>query len=631
MDRTMRVIDSTCQWGGRVAIVSMWSMVALIMAEIIARNFFNATIPGNLEFSGWLLVAMTFMGIAWTLKDKGHVQIDMFTSRMSKRYQYYLMVVLAMVGAIVTGFIALNVGRGVIDLYVNEIKGESVIRLPVWWAWTPFFIGMVLMTLQHIPVLAENLHAARTAPKNETGVSPKWLLAVEGLFFGIAILLFFSLGPSEMSPWLILLFLFGVVLCLVFSSLWIFMSLTLAGILGIIIFTKYPIGLMIPKQFFNSNASFTLTSLPLFILMGEILVRSGVTERLYSSLVKLVGRLPGGLLHSNILACSIFAAISGSSAATCATVATVAVPELKKLGYERGISVASLAGAGTLGILIPPSIPMIIYGSACAESIGQLFLAGIIPGLMVAGLYMSYIGILAIVRPSIAPIAKSYPIREKLKAVAGIGPAAVVIGLVLGLIYLGISTPTEAAAIGVVGSLGLSLINKNLTWKNFNEASWDALRTSCMIMLIVASASLLSTCFGYLRVPQYVAATVQALGISKWMLFTVICCIYLILGCFFEGISMMLLTLPIVYPVIKAVGFDGIWFGIVLVILIEVGLVTPPVGMNLYVMTNLSGESIMFISKEVMPFLLLMCLAILLLALFPQIAMFLPSLMTPTS
>jgi len=305
----------------------------------------------------------------------------------------------------------------------------------------------------------------------------------------------------------------------------------------------------------------------------------------------------------------------------------VAVPELKKRGYGSGISLGSLAGAGTLGLLIPPSIVMIVYGAAASESIGQLYLGGVIPGLILSSLFMCYILAMAMFRPFMAPAGRSYSWRERIIGLVEITPIVFLIGLVLGLIYLGITTPTEAGAIGAVGAFTTLLFYKRLSWKVVKEASWSALRTTCMIMMIIAGAILLSSSVAYLRVPQYLCNAIVASGLSKYLILAVVCVVYIALGCLLEGISIMLLTLPIIYPLMISMGFNGIWFGIVLVILIETAQVTPPVGFNLYVLQNISGESIAMIARNAFPFFFLMLVMIVLLTFFPQIALVLPNMM----
>ena len=612
---------------GWIAIVAMWLLTGLITTEIISRTFFDKSLLLSQEVSEWLLVALVLMGVAWTLKAGGHVRIGLLSSHLSQRNQSWLLVCLSAIGVVTFAFVASYTWQGMVNLYVLGTKSISLIKLPLWWAWTPLFVGSALLSLQFVGTLAENIVSLRSTHERGEGWSPAWFIGLAVILIGVISFLFISPEAPGMSAWLVLLVIFVLVFGLIFSSLWIFMSLAITGILGMIIFTSHPVGPMTAKLFFNANANFVLTCLPLFIFMGELLFRSGASQHLYSGISPWVERIPGGLLHSNILACTVFAAVSGSSAATCATIGTVAVPELKKLGYDEGIALGSVAGAGTLGLLIPPSIVMIVYGSITAESIGQLFLGGIIPGLILSGLFMLYIGAAAIRRPSLAPSSRVFTWRDRWLGLIKILPVGVVILLVLGLIYMGITTATEAGAVGAVCAFLTVILYRNLNWRVIKEASWNALRTSCMIMMVIAAASLMASSLGYLRIPQFLAAAVEASGFSKYAILAILCVVYIALGCIFDGISMMVLTLPIVYPMIIALGFNGIWFGIFMTILFQTCNITPPVGFNLYVLQTISGRSIGMIAKNTIPFFLIMVLGVVILILFPQLALILPNMM----
>ncbi len=612
---------------GWVGIVAMWLLTAVMATEIIGRTFWNISLVFGLEISKWLLLALVMMGVAWTLKAGGHVRIGLLSSHLSQRNQSWLLVVISTIGVAAFTFVTIYTWQGFVSNFVGNVRGESMLELRLWWGWVALFIGSGLLTLQFAGTLAENIVSLRSTHERGEGWSPVW-------FIGLAVILISLIGflliwpeAPRMSEWLILLVVLLLVFGLVFGGLWIFMALTVTGIFGMIIFTPYPIGPMTARLLWNSNASFVLTCLPLFIFMGELLFRSGASKHLYAGISPWVERVPGRLLHSNILACTVFAAVSGSSAATCATIGTVAVPELKKLGYEEGISLGSLAGAGTLGLLIPPSIVLIVYGAITAESIGQLFLGGIIPGLMLSALFMLYIGAAAIRRPSIAPVGRSYSWRERGIGLVEIIPVAVVILLVLGLIYMGITTPTEAGAVGAVCAFASVILYRNLSWRVIKEASWNALRTGCMIMMVIAGASLLSSTLGYLLIPQWLAAVVEASGLDKYVILAILCLIYVGLGCLFDGVSMMVLTLPIIYPMVLAMGFNGIWFGVLLTVLIETAQITPPVGFNLYVLQTISGHSIGMIVKNTIPFFFCLILAVVILVIFPDLALFIPNAM----
>ena len=612
---------------GWVGIVAMWLLTAVMATEIIGRTFWNISLVFGLEISKWLLLALVMMGVAWTLKAGGHVRIGLLSSHLSQRNQSWLLVVISTIGLAAFTFVTIYTWQGFVSNFVGNVRGESMLELRLWWGWVALFIGSGLLALQFAGTLAENIVSLRSTHERGKGWSPVWFIGLAVILIGlIGFLLIWPEAP-RMSEWLILVVVLILVFGFIFGSLWIFMALTVTGIFGMIIFTPYPIGPMTAKLLFNSNSSFVLTCLPLFIFMGELLFRSGASKHLYAGISPWVERIPGRLLHSNILACTVFAAVSGSSAATCATIGTVAVPELKKLGYDEGTSLGSLAGAGTLGLLIPPSIVMIVYGATTAESIGQLFLGGIIPGLMISALFMLYIGFKAIRNPSIAPPTKLFTWRDRGLGLVQIAPVAVVILLVLGLIYMGITTPTEAGAVGAVTAFFTLILYRNLSWRVLKEASWNALRTSCMIMMIMAGALLLSSSMGFLLIPQWLAGVVKASGLSSYVILAILCVIYIGLGCLFDGISMMVLTLPIVYPMIIAMGFNGIWFGVVLTVLIETAQITPPVGFNLYVLQTISGHSIGMIVKNTIPFFFCLLLGVVILIIFPDLALILPNAM----
>ena len=412
------------------------------------------------------------------------------------------------------------------------------------------------------------------------------------------------------------------------SGLWMGVSLGVTGALSILIFTNYPIGDIIAKVSFSANESFVLVAVPFFIFMGELLLHSGISQRLYSGITPWITRIPGKLLHTNVIVSSLFAAMVGTSAAPTAAVGAIAVPELKRRGYDPNISIASLAGAGTLGLLIPPSSPMIIYGAMVGDSVGQLFMAGLIPGLILAFIFMTYIAILSSLRPSLVPVDNErYSWKERLKALTQVLPAFFVIASVLGLIYGGIVTPTESAAIGVLASLLVCLLYKTLNWKMLKSSLLSTVRLTCMIMFIITGASILRTAVAYLRIPNELVRLVIGLQLSPYTVLAAIILVYLFLGCLFDAVSMLVLTLPIVHPLVTALGFNSIWFAVVVVILIEAAQVTPPVGFNLFVLEKISGTPVFTIAKHSVPFLLLMLLLIIILTIFPEIATWLPSTM----
>jgi tripartite ATP-independent transporter DctM subunit len=418
-----------------------------------------------------------------------------------------------------------------------------------------------------------------------------------------------------------------ILFVLLASGLWIGVSLAVTGIVAVILFTHYDPGRALATVAWSINRSYAITCLPLFIFMGELLYRSAISEQIFSALAPWLACIPGRLLHCNIVGCTIFAAICGSSAATTATIGKISVTELKKRGYDISIVTGSLAGAGTLGIMIPPSIPMILYGTLTGVSVGDLFMAGIIPGLLIAGLFSSYIAIRALTHSSIAPTEEEYSWRDRFLSLPKILPTSVIIIAVLGGIYSGVVTPTEAASVGVAASLLLLISSRRLTGKVLKDSLSGTLSTTCMIMLIVTGAVYLTSAVEYIGIPTMISEAVIGSLVSPLAVMILLAFFYLILGCFFDGASMLVMTLPVVFPTVTGLGFDPIWFGIFLIIMIEEAQITPPVGFNLFVIQNLSNRKIGEIVKSTIPFFLLLLIAVVIIYVWPQVATWLPSMM----
>jgi tripartite ATP-independent transporter DctM subunit len=418
---------------------------------------------------------------------------------------------------------------------------------------------------------------------------------------------------------------------------------TALGLIGVVLmqfFSDRPLLDMLGQIAWNVNSSFILVAVPLFILMGEILVRSGISERMYRVLSNWLAPLPGGLLHSNIAACAVFAAVSGSSAATAATIGSVSMPTFRQRGYSEQLAVGTLAAGGTLGILIPPSISFIIYGVLVEESIGRLYMAGVVPGLLLSLLFMGIIAIMVKIRPSLAPHEQAPPLRVRLVGLLAMIPMFLLMFIVLGTIYLGVATPTEAAAFGVVAALILAAMERQVNFEMLKETMLATVRSSCMIMLIVTGAFTLSFALAILGVPAQVTRWVTALELTPVMLVLFLIVFYLLLGTFMESLSMMVTTIPILVPALKASGVDLVWFGVIMVILVEAALISPPEGINLYVIhgirksvqeeAGLESGTITDLYLGVLPFMLGMAIAIALVVIFPQLALWLPNLMKGT-
>ena len=494
-----------------------------------------------------------------------------------------------------------------------------------------------------------------------------------------------------MDPGLITIILFAFMLALLASGLWVAISLLAVGFLALEAFSAAPAGSLLATTVWDASWNWALTALPLFIWMGEILFRSRLSADMFNGLAPWLSWLPGRLLHVNIVGCGVMAAVAGSSSVTCATVARMSIPELRKRGYDEGLSIGTLAGSGTLGLLIPPSIMLIVYGVIAQVSISRLFMAGVLPGLMLVSIFMAYVMVWALIHPDRMPKSDISLTRTDLAflvfevlligmlwtfagwfadlalwmsqwlaagnpefdddSITG-GTVIFVLGLagtilaaqisartrllvpvlclitaVLGSIYGGVATPTEAATIGVLGALVLAAASGSLDWETFISSLMGAMRTSCMIGFILVGAAFLSIAMGFTGIPRALAAWVGSMNLSPYMLLVALTVLYIILGCFLDGVSMMVVSAAVVLPMVQNAGIDLLWFGIYIVIVVEMAQITPPVGFNLFVLQSMTGRDIMQVTRAAMPFFFLMLLGIVILTTFPGIATFLPTLM----
>ena len=424
------------------------------------------------------------------------------------------------------------------------------------------------------------------------------------------------------------IFFISILLFFLGSGVWVAISMIAVSSIGMLIFTSRPVGDAMATTIWGTSSSWTLTALPLFVWMGEILFRTKLSENLFKGLAPWMSRLPGGLIHVNVVGCALFAAISGSSAATVATVGKMSIPELRKRNYPDKLLLGSLAGSGTLGLLIPPSIILIIYGVTVQESIAKLFIAGIIPGIMIAIIFMLYVIIWSIINKKEMPTSSEiFSFDDKIKGLKQLLPVILLIVAVIGSIYMGIATATEAASFGVVGALFLSFFQKTLTKETFKLSLLGATKTSCMIAFILAGSSFLSLAMGFTGLPRNLAIWIQEMNLSPYVLIFVLTIFYIILGMFLDGISAVVLTMAIIEPMIRQAGFDMIWFGIFLVVVVEMAQITPPVGFNLFVLQGMAGKDMGYIAKSAFPLFLLMILAVIFIIVFPEIALWLPQQM----
>ncbi len=414
--------------------------------------------------------------------------------------------------------------------------------------------------------------------------------------------------------------LFVLLLGLLASGLWVAPTLLAVGFIALEFFSPAPAGSLLASTVWDASWNWALTALPLFVWMGEILFRTRLSSDMFNGLAPWVARLPGGLLHVNIMGCGVMAAVAGSSAVTCATVGRMSMPELRKRGYDETLAIGTLAGSGTLGLLIPPSIMLIVYGVIAQQSISRLFIAGVVPGIMIIAIFMGYVMLRAKLNPALAPDpGERIGFWEKVKASRLLIPVLSLIFAVLGSIYGGYATPTEAATVGVLGALLLAFVTGSLTWESFGESIMGAVRTSCMIAFILAGAAFMSVAMGFTGVPRVLAGYVEAWQLSPLMLLALLTLLYIFLGCFLDGVSMMVLTASVVLPMVDHAGIDLLWFGIFTVIVVEMAQITPPVGFNLFVLQSMTGRDILQVTRAAMPFFFLMLLSIVIITLVPEI------------
>lgn len=416
---------------------------------------------------------------------------------------------------------------------------------------------------------------------------------------------------------------------LILCGMWIAVSIGLSGIYAL--FMKvggFKTLNIMGLQCWSTSSNFVLACVPLFVFMGEFLAVSGVLNRVYVSLNKSLEGIPGGLIQTNIVSCAVFASASGSSLAGSAIMGKIAYSELvNKRGYDKRLTLGSIAAGGTLGILIPPSIIMIVYGVTVEESIGQLFAAGIIPGLILTGFFMLYIALRSLINPRLVPeVVGHASLKERLIGLLAIWPFLILLSSVLGSMYLGIATPTEAAAVGASGSILISMFYRVFSWKKLTDSAVATVHTTCMIFLIVMCSKLLGMALGYYGVSGLVNQWMLGIGSATWA-YVFIIIIYLILGCFFDSITMIVLTVPLFLPAFEALGFSKVWFGIVITILMEMGLLTPPVGVNLFIMQGVTGESLVEVAKGSLPFVIVMLLVLIVIYVWPPVATWLPNLL----
>jgi tripartite ATP-independent transporter DctM subunit len=642
------------------------AMTAATVWDVGARYLFNAPTAWATELSTYFLIGTIFLGAGYAHLAEAHVRVEIGLRALSPARRRDVELAGAWAGLLVVLIAAWQATLMAISDYVNGARVFSLLLTPTWMPKAPIAIGLGGLALAML------VEIARLMPDQ-----PRWRRALPWLLLGalVALLLAFGRHPPpsglgrvdagslavllavlagafatglraglvtaalllggiatfwlarEAGPGTLALLLFGAIALFLAAGLRIAFALAIVGLLAIYLLLPAPFPMTVAERTWSGVNSFSLTAVPLYVLMGALLVRSRLSDRLFAVLARLLAPLPGGLAQAAAAGCGIFAAVSGSSVATAATVGGVACPEMTRRGYGAALAHGSAAAGGTLGILIPPSVPMIIYATTVGVSVVELFLAGILPGLLMLGLFMAVILGWALLRPGDAP--RGAPADRLPLPPGSLLDSALVLLLILmvvGALYGGVATASETGAVGAAVALAFCALRGRLEGAMLRAALTETVTVTAFIFLIVVGANVLAYGFDFLKVSQQVMGLAAESGLDRWLVLLAILAVYVLLGMFLDSISMLVLTLPVVFPLTQALGFDAIWLGVVLVIMAEVGLITPPVGMNLFVLQGIArGVPFATIAAGALPFLGAMLCTVLLLGLWPDIALLLPA------
>lgn len=661
-------VDFLSNFAGLTSALALLAIVSFVCFEVVSRYVFNEPTVWVNEYSTYLLMGIAFVGLAYAQKQNSHIQVELLLGWFDPRSRRKLNLLTLWLGFFFVVFATWQMVSFNFQEYVNDTRNWGLLATP---QWVPELFVSVGYGLFCLSLLADiNRSCGQTKPL-------QWWIGMSA--FGALVVILAVLGPypvplrDSFLDWgsvaitcafLIVIWAWsGTGMALVFAvftgcTAWIFhagqglpllpvglilviamlvlllagvrisLALGSVGMMGLYFLLPQPQLSLLAERSWNSINSFTLTAIPMFVLMGGLLLRSGVTTEMFDALRRWFGKTPGGIAHASIGACGIFAAVSGSSLATAATMGAVACPEMIKRGYSPRLTYGVIAAGGTLGILIPPSIAMIIYGTTVGAPITVLFIAGIVPGLLLMASFMLAVLVWSASIPGAAPQGRAYTLGEKLEATVGVLPFLVLITLVLGSLYLGVATPTEAGGLGAVVALFLCIWRGKFSWAMLMETALETVKVTSFLLMIVVGASILSWVFDALRLPISLVAEVQAVAFPPWVIMAIIAAIYIVLGMFIDPISMMLMTLPVAYPIVTTLGFDPVWFGIALVLMIEVGMITPPVGIILFVLRGISGDVPMKqIVYGVLPFVGVILLNVILIYFYPSIVTWLPAQM----
>lgn len=650
---------------GVLAGLALIAMALIMCYEIGSRSLFNSPTSWATEISTYLLVAVVFLGLGVAQSSNSHVQVELWVERLSTESRRKVELVCQWSGLFFVLMSVWQMSSFNAREYFNGTRDWGLLSTPQWIPELSVSVGLLIYALSilvdiyrlrppagtlrrwAVPILVLVLAAVLVAMGRQSvlisGTRFDWgtiamvlfmvagMLAWSGLRTTLHVV--FLLGVLAALYWLARgqpLTLVGTLLVVSMIFLLLFgvriaLALGLVGMLGVFFLLSRPQLSLMAERAWSSTNTFTLSAVPMFIFMGGLLLRSGIVSGMFDSLVRWFGRTPGGLAHASAGASAVFAAVSGSSIATAATLGKVACPEMIERGYSPRLTYGVTGAGATLGILIPPSIPMIIYGTTVGASVTHLFMAGILPGLLLMSMFMLAALVWALGWRGAAPMGRAYSLKEKLSASTGMVPFAAIIFIVLGSMYAGIATPTEAAAIGAAAAYALCLIRGKINMAGLFEVAMDTAKVTAMLLLIVVGASIFSWVFDYIRLPRELVALITDAKLDPWLVVSLMTLVYIVLGMFIESIAMMLMTLPVTYPIAVALGLDPIWFGIFLVLMIEIGLITPPLGMVLFVLSSMA-EKVTFveIATGVLPFVVVMLVFLGIIYAFPEIVMWLP-------
>lgn len=606
-----------------IAMVLIGAMMMLTVVDVVGRYFFSKPIIGSYELTQFMMAGVVFLGLAYTQVNKGHVAVTYITNKLSQKTQVAIRFATNILSL---GFLALMVRQGLSQAQLYSQRGitSNIFEVPI----VPFFsvaiVGSFLLGMVVLTDLLTEIERLSTWKERWTPVIPGIII----LLIVIAVMIWQPYLP-RMNPATTGILGVALLLVLIFSGIPVAYALALAGLLSMV-YLLGPTAAFesLTKRPYGTAASYTLSVVPLFVLMGYFCLNAGIGRDVYHSLNKWLGHLPGGLAIASIGGCAAFAAVTGSSIACAVAIGVIAIPEMLKYNYSPSLATGSVAAGGTLGILIPPSITFMVYGVLTAQSISKLFIAGILPGVLLAIMMMAYIYFHARLKPDIAPRGRTSTIKEKLISLKHTWAVLLLFALVIGGLYMGIFSPTEGGGIGAFAALTIGLLLRGFNWEKFKESFSKTVDTTCMVLFMFIGAEFLSLFFAQSRLPFAMSDLVKSLDVPGFVVILFFVLIFFLLGCLMPTLPVVVLLVPIIYPTVVALGYDLIWFGVIVVIMVEMGLITPPVGNNVFAIAGVvKTVPLQTIYKGILPFVIVMISLVILLVLFPQIATFLPGQM----